>query len=265
MKRIDAHAHIGQIMNFNMTPEMILESMAKYEIDFTLLSNGEAAEVDHQQQPIPLHEQYSQIEANQKTIDFVAHYPDKLGALLWIKPVTEGCTAEFETFVAHNRQLIYGLKVHPYHSKFAFNDPRMFPYFELAKKYQLPVLTHTATDMESSPELVAEVARQYPEVNFVMGHMGLGSDNEAAFALMAEIPNLYGDTAWVFPERIARGIAVCGADKILFGSDNPINGVDTYNDEVFYIPYFTTLQQQLLPDDYAKIMAHNAQKVYRLP
>lgn len=54
MKRIDAHAHIGQIMNFNMTPEMILESMAKYEIDFTLLSNGEAAEVDHDQQPIPV-------------------------------------------------------------------------------------------------------------------------------------------------------------------------------------------------------------------
>lgn len=38
------------------------------------------------------------------------------------------------------------------------------------------------------------------------------------------------------------GDKICGSDKILFGTDNPINGLDTYNDDDFYNKYFTELK-----------------------
>lgn len=261
---IDSHAHIGKILNFNMAEDMLLESMDIYNISFSLISNGEAAEVDHDQNPIPVENQFRQIELNERLLKLVEKHQDKLGALLWVKPVTEGCTTEFEELIVKNRELIYGIKVHPYHSKLAFNSEEIDKYIQLARKYDLPVVTHTAGDYESSPELVYEVALKYPDVNFVMVHMGLGTDNEKAIELISKLPNIYGDTTWVLPEKGMKAIEVCGIDKIMFGSDNPINGVDTYNDDMFYNFYLEEMEDLLSEEGYEKFTYKNAEKLFKI-
>lgn len=81
--------------------------------------------MDNDQIPILPEKQISQMAINQKTLRFVRANPDKFGALLWIKPATEGCTAKFEALLAENRDLNYGLKVHPYHSKISFGSPEV--------------------------------------------------------------------------------------------------------------------------------------------
>lgn len=261
---IDSHAHIGKILNFDMDEETLLESMDIYNIDFSLISNGEAAEVDHYQNTIPAENQFGQIELNERLLKLVERNKRKLGALLWVKPITEGCTAEFEELIENNRELIYGIKVHPYHSKLAFNSEEVDKYIQLARKYDLPVVTHTAGDYESSPELVYEVALKYPDVNFVMVHMGLGTDNEKAIELISKLPNLYGDTTWVLPEKGMKAIEVCGIDKIMFGSDNPINGIDTYNDDMFYNFYLGEMAELLSDEDYEKFICKNATKLFKI-
>ena len=50
---IDTHAHIGTILNFDMTVEQIIYSMDKYGVDFSLFSDIEAVENDHQGNPVP--------------------------------------------------------------------------------------------------------------------------------------------------------------------------------------------------------------------
>ncbi|EIX5997604.1 amidohydrolase family protein, partial [Escherichia coli] len=117
------------------------------------------------------------------------------------------------------RDIIYGIKVHPYHSKMAFNSDKVQEYIRLAQKYDLPVVSHTSNDYESSPQLVYEMALKYPNVNFVMCHMGLATDNQEAIELIAKLPNLYGDTAWVRADMVYQSIKICGSDKILFGTD----------------------------------------------
>lgn len=261
---IDAHTHIGKIIKFDMPEAMVLASMEKYGIDYSLVSNIEGCEVDNDQQPIPPEQQVSQQAINEKTLRFVRAHPDKLGALLWIKPATEGCTPEFEELVANNRDVVYGLKVHPYHSKLSFGSPEVDRYMQLARKYGLVVVTHTANDYESSPAVAYEVALRYPEVNIVMYHMGLATDNLEAIELIAKLPNLYGDTSWVTPDKTLRAIEVCGIDKILFGTDNPINGLDTYNDPVFYNDYFGAFRQLLSPAAYEQFMFRNAIRLFRL-
>lgn len=261
---IDAHTHIGTIIKFNMPEAMVLESMEKYRIDYSLVSNIEGCEVDNDQRPIPRKQQVSQTDINQKTLRFVRANPDKLGALLWIKPATEGCTPEFEALVADNLDVVYGLKVHPYHSNISFGSPEVEAYIRLARKYGLVVVTHTANDHESSPRVTYEVARKYPEVNIVMYHFGLATDNQEAIELVASLPNLYGDTSWVTYDKALQAIEVCGIDKVLFGTDNPINGLDTYDDPVFYNPYFDRARLGLSPADYEKLMFRNAIKLFKL-
>ena len=43
---IDSHVHIGNMLGFNMPEEMVLKSMEKYNIDFSLVSNIDSAEFD---------------------------------------------------------------------------------------------------------------------------------------------------------------------------------------------------------------------------
>ena len=69
---IDSHVHIGKIINFNMPEQIVLESMKKYGIDFSLVSNAEAAEVDQTQKPIPKEHQFAQTELNERLLNLCA-------------------------------------------------------------------------------------------------------------------------------------------------------------------------------------------------
>ena len=111
------------------------------------------------------------------------------------------------------------------------------------------------------------MAKKYPKTNFVMVHMGLGTDNNEAIDLISKLPNLYGDTTWVPVESTLKLIRNAGIEKIFFGSDNPIDGKDTYfcNREGFrslYQQYFYELKDLISPQDYNKLMYENAASVF---
>jgi predicted TIM-barrel fold metal-dependent hydrolase len=261
---IDCHTHIGTILTFDMPEVMLLTSMDKYHIDYALVSNIEGSEVDGNLQPIPPEQQFSQRAVNQKTLDLARAHPDRLGALLWIKPVTEGCTDEFAEMVSANRDHVFGIKVHPYLSNLPFNSPEVERYVQLAERFGLAIVTHTATDANSNPRLVSEVARKYPSVNFVLYHMGITEDSREAIDLIAETPNLYGDCCWVPPRNVLDAIKTCGSDRMLFGTDNPINGPETYDDHTYYQPYFGERIGELAPADFDNFMFRNAIRVFNL-
>jgi predicted TIM-barrel fold metal-dependent hydrolase len=260
---IDSHVHIGTILSFDMPEAHVLSSMQKHGIAYSLVSNIEGCEVDHDQKPIPIEAQVSQMAINRRTLAFAAQHPDKIGAMLWAKP-HEGVNPDFERLIVENRSRIYGIKVHPYHAKLSFGGPEVRGYLELARKYDLPVVTHTANDDESSPRVCYEVAKAFPDVKIVMYHFGLATDNAEAIELVSRLPNLYGDTSWVKPERVLEAIRICGPDKVLFGTDNPINGPETYNDPMFYNFYFDEARSVLPTQVYEKLMYRNAIKLFKL-
>ena len=86
----------------------------------------------------------------------------------------------------------------------------------------MPILV----DVISRAEVVDMLAPQFPEVNFIVAHLGSFTDNwkahqQVAYQL-ARYPNVYADTSGVrqfdyLIEAIKRG----GARKVLFGSDGP--------------------------------------------
>lgn len=261
---IDTHAHIGTIIKFHMPKEMLIESMDKYNIDYSLISNIEGAEFDTNQNIISKKIQHSQKEINEAAIKLAKIYPSRIGVLMWSRPSMEGCTKEFEKMIIDNNDVVYGIKIHPYHSKISFDSPEVEGYIKLAERYDLPVVVHTDMGFESSPQKVYNMAIKYPKVNFVMVHMGLGTDNEEAIELISKLPNLFGDTTWVNPENSLRMIKKCGIDKLLFGTDSPIDGVDTYANQ-FYQTYFNEFKNELSIEDYDKLIYKNAVKLFKLP
>lgn len=93
---------------------------------------------------------------------------------------------------------------------------------ETARALSLPVLYDVTGEV-----WVAELlAKEYPDVNFILPHLGSFSDDwraQAAFTdQLARHPNIYTDTAGVRRfDVLLDAVRRAGPDKILFGSDGP--------------------------------------------
>lgn len=265
---IDAHVHIGgECVGFEMTEEIVLESMEKYHIDVCIISNGDSGEYGHDLTLLPASMQISQKESLKRAIKFAKENEGRIYAGFWCKPHNEVLDEEIDRMIAENRKYMVALKVHPYHSNLAFDDEKMVPYLDLAVKYNLPVIVHTGSSYNDSPERVYNMAKRYPGLKFILAHMGLGTDNQLAIDLMAKADNLYADTAWVPVNTTLEVIKRYGSKRVMFGTDSPIDGVDTYycNKEgqpSLYRQYFGELKDMLKPEDYENLMCNTAKEVF---
>lgn len=264
---IDTHTHIGISLGFNMKESDILYMMEKYCIDHCIVSSTECVTHDHKQRKIPAVFCKNHVKTNQRVIDFARNNEGKISVALWVNPYEDVST--IETLIKDNRDVIVAVKFHPFHSKLRFDSKEIESYVKLAQKYSLPVVTHTGSGEHDNVRLVYDVAKKFPDVNFVMVHMGLGTDNEQAIQLISKLENLYGDTTWVSTESTKKFLSVCGDEKIVFGSDSPIDGKDTYLQNGFgerslYQAYFNEFKNEVSEETYEKIMYKNAQKLFKL-
>lgn len=265
---IDAHVHIGgDNVGFDMREDIVLESMKKYHIDICIISNGDSGEYGHDLEILPKEVQVDQKASLKRAIDFAKENEGKIYAGFWCKPHHEELDEEIEKMIADNRKYMIALKVHPYHSNLAFDDDKMIPYLDLAVKYDLPVIVHTGTSYNDSPQRVYNMAKKYPNLKFIMAHMGLGSDNWLAIDLMEKADNLYADTAWVPVSTTVEVIKRYGSKRVMFGTDSPIDGVDTYycnkeGEPSLYRQYFGELKDMISKEDYDNLMCNTAKEVF---
>ncbi len=265
---IDEHVHIGSDnIGFAMNEAMVLESMEKYHIDVCIISNGDSVEFGHELELLPQEAQIDQITSLKRALRFAKENEGRIYAGFWCKPNTEEMCDEIDKLIGENRKYLVALKVHPYHSNLAFDDDKMIPYLELARKHKLPVIVHTGNSYNDSPQRVYNMAKKYPDLKFIMAHMGLGTDNQLAVDLMAEADNLYADTAWVPISTTLEVIQRYGSKRIMFGTDSPIDGVDTYDcnsagEPSIYRQYFGELKEMLSKEDYENLMCNTTREVF---
>ncbi len=93
---------------------------------------------------------------------------------------------------------------------------------EAARAYGLPVL-YDVTGQVAVCELLA---REYPEVNFIIPHLGSFADDWRAHVALTDHlvrhPNIYTDTAGVRRfDFLEEALRRAGPGKILFGTDGP--------------------------------------------
>lgn len=269
-KIIDTHVHIGGgNLGFDMTEEMVETLIERYDIDHILLSNCDCCEVDFRQNWIPEEKQISQIDGLMRTLKFARAHSQKVSVAPFIKANVEGLTPEYASLIKQNLDIIKAMKIHPYHGKISPMDKKVLPYWELASELHLPVVSHTGGCEEADPVHLYEAACEFKEVNFVMVHMDLGSDNKKALELLGKCDNLYGDTTWVPISTTMEAIRRYGSKKMVFGSDAPIDGTDTYlhnkkGDRSIYQDYFNVLPELISEHDYEDLMYRNAERIFKI-
>ncbi len=131
------------------------------------------------------------------------------------------------------------------------------PVLDIARWNDLPVLFHTGDFSYTAPMMLMQIFRAYPDVKFIIGHMGSHHFWLDTIALLKMFPNAYTDTSGMqSPLILRRAIQECGPERILYGSDFP------YWDP--HVEISRILAARLAPDIERMILGGNAARLFSL-
>jgi uncharacterized protein len=169
----------------------------------------------------------------QRTVLFAAFHSDYLQANSQVARIVNARPKQFYGFAfVHpflDQKRIFAL-VHEAVAKLGFvglkvhrHDARITrPICEAAAIFHLPVLY----DVMGEVSTVRLLAEEYPQVNFIIPHLGSFADDwkaQTAFIdSLTRFPNIYTDTSGIRRfDLLEEAVKRAGAQKILFGSDGP--------------------------------------------
>ena len=161
----------------------------------------------------PFHSDYDQ--ANRQVAHIVARFPTKLIGFAFVHAARDA--GRIFSMVARARAWGFrGIKSH------GFEAMPTRELCEAARAFRMPFLV----DVVGRPEVVDLLAPQFPDVNFIIPHLGSFADDWRAHARVIDqlvrYPNVYTDTSAVRRfDYIVEAIKRAGAQKVLFGSDGP--------------------------------------------
>ena len=137
-----------------------------------------------------------------------------------------------ETLESLQRHGIKAVKIHPLFQRFALDDPRLWEIFE-AFGSDYAVITHVGaggdelTNSLSSPRMIRDIARQFPDLRLMACHFGGYKILDDAEEMLSGA-DVVLETSWppslgtLRPERVRALIRKHGAERIVFGSDWPM-------------------------------------------
>ena len=169
-----------------------------------------------------------------------------------------------------------GIKLYPGYEPFYPADPKLDPVYKLAAEFDVPVMIHTGDTYTpkgkvkySHPLNVDEVAVDYPDVRFIVCHIGNPWIRDC-MEVVYKNANVYTDISGLvlgnFSDRFEsymrkqlQEMLVFGVnpEKVLFGSDWPISSMESY---------LQFMEQLPVPEkDKRKILYENAARVFKIP
>ncbi len=122
---------------------------------------------------------------------------------------------------------LVGIKLHPDIQRFALDDPRLFPLYDLMRSENLFLIAHTGDYRfdYSTPSRMAHIAKSFPEMRFVAAHFGGWSQWVEARECLV-LPNVYVDTSstlgFTDSDALEKGFETFDPTHIFFGSDYPM-------------------------------------------
>lgn len=215
---IDSHAHFADkaVQIYDASLERCLETMDRLGIDRMIQSLGKALS------------RRADFEGHVEECDALFEASGKriYSYFIFTPLMSEFCLKLIED--NHNDPAFVGIKIHPADVNCYADDEAYRPIYEIAKKYHLPILSHTwaltsnPKQKFSVPERFERFIKEYPEVNFIFGHSGGRVEGiKTAVEIGTRNKNAYYDIAGdIYDRRLIEYIAGhVGADHLLFGSD----------------------------------------------
>lgn len=221
---IDCHCHAGK--GDRMTAPWNTEAAIE-----PYLRRARAAGIAKTIVVATFHSDYNK--ANAQVARIIARYPGRLIGFVFVHATRDAGRIFHMVERACRKWYFRGIKVH------GFEAMPTREVCETARIFRLPVFV----DVISRPEVMDMLAPQYPDVNFIVGHLGSYTDDWRAHQQvvyqLVRYPNVYADTSTVRRfDYIVEAIKRAGPRKLLFGSDGPWNhpGVELHKVRLLRLP-----------------------------
>ena len=154
--------------------------------------------------------------ANREVAGIVARNRDRFYGYAFVHAANDRARMMAMIDTAVNEYGFVGIKVHRHDARISRE------VCEAARAYRLPVLYDPVGEV-SIAELLGN---EYPDVNFILPHLGSFADDwkaqQALIDSLVRYPNLYTDTSGIRRfDLLEEAVRRAGPSKILFGSDGP--------------------------------------------
>jgi predicted TIM-barrel fold metal-dependent hydrolase len=212
-KICDSHVHLGRSNGINATLHLdeIDNFIEKFDIENLLLFPFELDTNEY----------------NEK-IKNLTKINKKIHGMYWIQK------NQIEKDVKNLNQSIgdgyVGVKFHGTFENLPISDETYKPVLEVLNEKEALLLVHAGRfkdgDISSNTSYLhaVNVAKRYPKIKVILGHMG-GNDHSVvkkALEASKNVKNIWFETSGITaPIRIEKAVEVIGPERILFGSDAP--------------------------------------------
>jgi predicted TIM-barrel fold metal-dependent hydrolase len=113
-----------------------------------------------------------------------------------------------------------GIKLHPRAQRFALNDERLAPVFELAAERRVPILIHGGRGLPPIADDLSRLVQAYPEAQLIIAHAGI-ADLAALAGRLAGRKGVFFDTSVWSPVDLLDFFHHVPPEQILYASDYP--------------------------------------------
>lgn len=173
-----------------------------------------------------------------------------------------------------------GVKLLPVNRRYRLSDPACRPFFEKAAELRAPMIIHYGVTVDPAGDMryadpidLSPVARDFPEVTFVIAHFGAGYLDQllkVAYQCDNVAVDSSGTNNWMdfmaYPITLAevfqRALSALGPERVLFGTDS--NSASPYRSWIKYQQIATLREIGVSDDDLDCVLRRNAVRIFRL-
>jgi predicted TIM-barrel fold metal-dependent hydrolase len=238
---IDSHCHAGK--GDGLTgPWDTAAPLSKY------LRRATAARIDRTVLFAAFHSDYAV--ANRAVAHIVASQPERFYGFAFVHAIHDRRRVLRLIKTAVQQYGFCGIKVHRYDARITRE------ICEAAREFALPVLY----DVMGEVSIIELLATEYPDVNFIIPHLGSFADDwkaqQACIDPLARHPNIYTDTSGIRRfDLLEQAVERAGAHKILFGSDGPWLHPGVELAKVYALNLSPTDRALVLSDNFLRLIA----------
>ena len=204
-------------------------------------------------------------ESNAYVYQATKQHPDRILGFGWADPRLGVDKAKAAARQCIDEYGFYGVKLNGAQNSYYLDDPVLsIPVIEEIAKTGTLLAFHVGTDAyeQTHPFRVGKIARQFPQVQILMVHMGGVAHHDlsnAAIEIAQEHPNLTLIGSAVRAVAVLKAIRTLGATRVCFGSDTPFALM-----HVEVAKYNALLDGEVSEEDKHNIMAGNIARLMGL-
>ena len=186
--------------------------------------------------------------ANAEVARIVRRHPDRFYGYAFVNAETDKGHIFDMVRTAVEEYHFCGIKIHRH------DAPISREVCETARRFHLPVLY----DVMGEIATVELLATEYPDINFIIPHLGTFSDNwsqQLAFIdHLVRHPNIYTDSSGVKRfDLFKMAFERAGAHKILYGTDGPWLHPGVELSKIFYLAASPEEQNAILSGNFLRL------------